>query len=387
MHPAFDPTPEAAAKRLAAVRPSAYARTRNHIEGAVTGLSPYLTHGFLAVPEILARLRERCDLPLTHKLVFELAWREYFHHAWRHDGDAIFESLHQGPLPDAAYARTVPPDIAHAATGVPVVDEAVRALYATGYLHNHARMWLASYTVHLRKVHWRAGADWMFSHLLDGDLASNHLSWQWVAGTGSSKPYLFNAENVARYAPPAWHSAGTVVDQSYEQLEAIARTPMAVNESAPNCAATGEPACAPEPPASFGFAAPEPAQIAGHDVWLLHPWSLATPAAGATVVAVLNSAFHQRWPWSMRRWAFVAQRMARLTPLRWMADAPALVQALAAARSVRGVHNLHLGDAFASLNLTPMPRAFVDPPQRCRSFSAFWSKQATHPAIQGELWT
>jgi deoxyribodipyrimidine photo-lyase len=52
--------------------------------------------------------------------------------------------------------------------------------------------------------------------LLDGDLASNHLSWQWVAGTGSSKPYLFNADNVARYAPAPWHSQGSVIDQSYE---------------------------------------------------------------------------------------------------------------------------------------------------------------------------
>jgi deoxyribodipyrimidine photolyase len=49
--------------------------------------------------------------------------------------------------------------------------------------------------------HWRAGADWLVLHLLDSDLASKHLSWQWVAGTASHKPCLFNAENVARYAP------------------------------------------------------------------------------------------------------------------------------------------------------------------------------------------
>ena len=85
-------------------------------------------------------------------------------------------------------------------------DAWVAELKHTGYLHNHARMWLASYVVHLRKVHWRAGADWLYAHLLDGDLASNHLSWQWVAGTGSHKPYLFNAENVARIA----HSAAVL---------------------------------------------------------------------------------------------------------------------------------------------------------------------------------
>jgi deoxyribodipyrimidine photolyase len=83
-------------------------------------------------------------------------------------------------------ARELPADIREATTGVPVVDMAVRTLYATGMLHNHARMWLASYVVHVRKVHWRCGADWLYGHLLDGDLASNHLGWQWVAGTGSS---------------------------------------------------------------------------------------------------------------------------------------------------------------------------------------------------------
>ncbi|MFX7866419.1 FAD-binding domain-containing protein, partial [Acinetobacter baumannii] len=81
-----------------------------------------------------------------------------------------------------AYAAEVPLDVREGRTGVPVVDEAVRVLYRTGLLHNHARMWLASYLVHLRKLHWRAGADWLYGHLLDGDLASNHLSWQWVAG-------------------------------------------------------------------------------------------------------------------------------------------------------------------------------------------------------------
>ena len=50
-------------------------------------------------------------------------------------------------------------------------EQEVRELYQTGYLHNHARMWLASYVVHLRKLHWRTGSDWMIAHLLDGDLA------------------------------------------------------------------------------------------------------------------------------------------------------------------------------------------------------------------------
>jgi deoxyribodipyrimidine photolyase len=76
----FMPTPQAALQTLRAVRPSEYARTRNHIGGAVTRLSPYLTHGLLPMPDVMAALALRRE----HKPVFELGWREFFHHAWRH---------------------------------------------------------------------------------------------------------------------------------------------------------------------------------------------------------------------------------------------------------------------------------------------------------------
>lgn len=65
----------------------------------------------------------------------------------------------------------------------------------------------------------------MVAHLLEGDLASNHLSWQWVASTGSIKPYLFNADNVAQYAEAPWHSPRTVIDAIYEALHALAHQP------------------------------------------------------------------------------------------------------------------------------------------------------------------
>jgi len=194
----FPPTLDAARARLADVHPQAYASSRNRIDGAVSRLSPYITHGFISLPEVLASVITRHALHVQHKFVFELGWREYFRHVWQHRGGQIFQSLHEGPCPEHIYDPELPADIREARTGIPAIDRAVCTLYRTGYLHNHARLWVASYVVHLRKIHWRAGADWMVSHLLDGDLASNHLSWQWVAGTGSAQPYLFNAENVAR---------------------------------------------------------------------------------------------------------------------------------------------------------------------------------------------
>lgn len=378
MAEAIEATRAAALARIAAVRPADYARTRNAIDGAVSGLSPWLTHGIVNLPEVLAGVLARQPLTVQHKFVFELGWRAFFRHVWAQHGDGIFESLHAGPLPDAAYARAVPADVRQAATGVPVVDQAVRTLYATGTLHNHARMWLASYLVHLRKVHWRAGADWLHAHLLDGDLASNHLSWQWVAGTGSHKPYLFNAGNVARFAPPAWHSPGTVVDATYEALDLFARDASAV-APAGSGAPVDEPALLHAPPADLGLQPPDAAAIADRDVWLVHPWALGElPAdlpAGAQVLGVLLADFHASWPWSARRWHFVDTRMADLAPLRWWGDAAAIGAALAGARRVRSVGDPHIDRWLASwAEVTPPPVLFPTVDRRCDSFSQWWTR-------------
>jgi deoxyribodipyrimidine photo-lyase len=383
----FEPTLAAAQARIAAVRPAAYARTRNALDGAVSCLSPYITHGFVTLNDVLAGVAARHALDVQHKFVFELGWRAYFRHVWQQRGEGILSSLHAGPLPDDAYACELPADIRQGCTGVPVVDEAVRALYATGMLHNHARMWLASYVVHVRKVHWRAGADWLYGHLLDGDLASNHLSWQWVAGTGSSKPYLFNADNVARYAPAPWHSAGTVIDTSYEALERMARQPAppSVGQSPPEHAeAAARPPCvepdlSTEPPAELGGTAPDAAAVAGRDIWLVHPWCLGHPPAArpadTLAIGVFVADFHRAWPWSERRWHFVGSRMAELASERWHADAASIGAALQSARSVRSVDEPHLAPWLPRWATCEAAAALFPPvDRRCDSFSQWWAR-------------
>ena len=382
----FPPTREAALSRLSAVRPSDYARSRNAIEGAVTGLSPYITHGLLSLPEVLAGVIAKHSLDVQHKFVFELGWREYFRHVWAFRGEGIFESLREGLLPQAGYSALLPADIRQAATGVPVIDTAVRTLYATGYLHNHARMWLASYVVHVRKVHWRLAADWLYGHLLDGDLASNHLSWQWVAGTGSSKPYLFNADNVSRYAPASWHSPGSVIDQSYDALDRLARQPMHRARAGQDAPATDpaliEPPLLAEPPPELGWTRPDAAAVAGREVWLVHPWNLGDlPTSlpeNTVVVGVFLTDFHRAWPWSERRWRFVASRMAELTALRWQGDAAVMAAALKGARQVRSVDEPHLVPWLARLAACEAaPELFPAVDRRCDSFSQWWTR-ASH---------
>jgi deoxyribodipyrimidine photo-lyase len=375
------PTLASAWARIHAIQPAAYARTRNALDGKVTGLSPYITHGFVSLPEVLRTVLARHTLAADHKLVFEFGWRDYFHHVWQQRGDAIFQSLRAGPLPDAAYTRELPDDIREGRTGVPVVDAAVRLLYATGWLHNHARMWLASYVVHVRKVFWRVGADWLYGHLLDGDLASNHLSWQWVAGTGSSKPYLFNAENVARYAPADWHSPGSEIDASYEALDQLARTPSTRHAQRVSSAHTAT--VAPElhfcPPTDLNLKAPHADDVRGRDLWLVHPWNLgALPAElpdGTLVLGIFVDDFHRTWPWSESRWRFVATRMAELTPLRWWASAQTISEALAGARTVRSVSEPHLNAWLPSwAQCEAQPALFPQVDTRCDSFSKWWAR-------------
>ncbi len=366
----FPPTEAALAARLEAIDPRAYARTRNALDGAVTRLSPYLTHGFTDVPAVVAALRRRHALRLEDKLVYELAWREYFQHLWSRLGDGIFASLR--PPPAAHYAAELPQDIHRGATGVPAIDAAVRELYATGYLHNHARMWLASYVVHLRKVSWRAGADWMVAHLLDGDLASNHLSWQWVAGTLTGKPYLFNANNVARYAPQ-WASPGTAIDRGYDELDRIARADVDVG------AEPGTHAAVDEPPL-FGAPDCETEMPAATAIEVMHPWSLARRQPQRPAVALLLPEFHRSWRWPARRWAFVRGRLQELgaAVVRWP-----FAEALAALRgrdvTVTECFAAHYRELIASLRqrgatVLPVPRQFANPAQPCRSFSQFWNR-------------
>lgn len=384
---AFEPSLGAARARLAAVAPDAYARTRNALGGAVTRLSPYLTHGLLGLREVYDAVHARHPLDAQHKFVFELGWRAYYRHVWAHLGDGIHQSLRTGLLPDDSYQTEVPIDVRQACTGIPVIDLAVRELYETGYLHNHARMWLASYLVHLRKVHWHTGAQWMLGHLLDGDVASNHLSWQWVAGTGSSKPYLFNADNVARYAPARWHSPGTLVDTSYEALDELARAPAAV-QPCPDGTLIETPAVAPERfcvPPGGGWTAPDAGLLGGRDVWLLHPWSVRclapAPTSWVLLVGVGLAAAHTHRPWTARRWDFVTRAMQEQTPHLWWTEAAALAGALAGARSVRWHPDPHI-DAFMTglqsevAQPEPAPALFAPVHRYCSSFSKWWG--ATH---------
>jgi len=207
-----------ALNKLNSIDAVTYARNRDFLNGAVTHLSPYLRHGCLTLSETFAAVKKRFGLD-AEMLLTELTRRDYWRQVWFAEGSAIYSEM-EPPKVAIAYAPLTDA-VMQGKTGLPCMDAFIGDLLTTGYVHNHARMWLASYIVHHLKMDWRAAADWFEAHLLDGDVASNHLSWQWVASTFSSKPYYFNKESLARYTGAKYCANCKVkcpFDDSYEAL-------------------------------------------------------------------------------------------------------------------------------------------------------------------------
>jgi deoxyribodipyrimidine photo-lyase len=202
-------------ERINAINPIKYAKTRNFINGDVTYLSAYISRGVISVQQIKKTVLQKGYKPYEiEKFLQELAWREYYQRVWQVKKEALFADLKQ-PQPDFLHHQ-IPAAIVHASTGIQVIDDQINTFYSTGYLHNHIRMYLAAMVCNNAKSHWLTPAQWMYYHLLDGDLASNSCSWQWVAGSFSSKKYYCNQENINKYTSTS--QVQTFLDHSYEHI-------------------------------------------------------------------------------------------------------------------------------------------------------------------------
>lgn len=218
---------QAAEKVLEKVDPVTYAKSRNFFTGDVTRLSPYIRYGVLSLAEIRSYVMARVQRPdEATKLINELGWRDYWQRLYAKLGNGVWKDQepYKTGYTSTDYAQTLPNDVASGITGRVCIDSFSRDLRETGYLHNHGRLWLAAYLVHWRRIRWQAGASWFLEHLLDGDPASNNMSWQWVASTFSHKPYFFNRENLERYTAGVYCRQCPLYghcdfEGSYEELE------------------------------------------------------------------------------------------------------------------------------------------------------------------------
>jgi hypothetical protein len=157
--------------------------------------------------EVVVAARAWWGVRPVEKFLQEVYWRAYWK-GWLEQHPEVWERWREAvPRRREALAGDRLRDYEAAIAGetdLPCFNAWTRELRRTGWLHNHARMWFASIWIFTLKLPWELGAAFFAGHLLDGDAASNTLSWRWVAGLHTAgKTYLARAENIAAFSDPA----------------------------------------------------------------------------------------------------------------------------------------------------------------------------------------
>lgn len=159
----------------------------------VSRLSPHLHFGEISPLQIWHALAGNSS---AEPFLRQIAWREFAHHLLAEYPHIPRESWNPRfrHFPWRRNRRWLAA-WQHGRTGYPFVDAAMRQLWTTGWMHNRARMVVASFLVKDLLIPWQDGAAWFLDTLVDADLANNTLGWQWVAGCGfDAAPYfrIFN---------------------------------------------------------------------------------------------------------------------------------------------------------------------------------------------------
>ncbi|MGI9520838.1 MAG: FAD-binding domain-containing protein [Hyphomicrobiaceae bacterium] len=228
-----DASRRAGLNRLYGFLPSSgrhYASNRNMDFGPddrsnVSLLSGHLRHRLLLESEVLNTVVQRFAPSTAEKFIQEIFWRGYFkgwleQHpsgwtTYRRDVMRLVADLGRSEDLASRYQKAIDGN-----TGIACFDAWSRELVETGYLHNHARMWFASIWIFTLQLPWQLGADYFFRHLIDGDPASNTLSWRWVGGLHTvGKTYLAQPDNIERYTAGRMNARGQLATSAQPLTE------------------------------------------------------------------------------------------------------------------------------------------------------------------------
>ncbi|MCA9251418.1 MAG: deoxyribodipyrimidine photo-lyase [Phycisphaerales bacterium] len=202
MRDAWKPGAVEAQKRLRQFAQGALAnyevgRNQVDIDGS-SRLSPHLHFGELSPGQVWRAVMTSKAAGSTSADVYlaEIGWREFAHHL-------LFHFPHTTHAPLRESFKRFPWEKRRAAlkrwqrgqTGYPIIDAAMRDLWATGFMPNRARMIVASFLTKHLLITWQEGAAWFWDTLVDADLASNTLGWQWTAGCGADAAPYFRVFN------------------------------------------------------------------------------------------------------------------------------------------------------------------------------------------------
>jgi deoxyribodipyrimidine photo-lyase len=195
----------------------------------VSLLSPYVRRRLVLESEVIDAVCAHHGPARADKFVQEVWWRTYFKghletrpQLWTRYQRAV-QHHHQQMTHNVA---TLYDQVCSGRTGVECMDVWAQELKDTGYLHNHARMWFASIWIFTFELPWELGADFMLRHLLDGDPASNTLSWRWVAGLHTrGKTYLARVDNIETHTNGRFRPHGLATTAKALVDDAVAPQP------------------------------------------------------------------------------------------------------------------------------------------------------------------
>jgi hypothetical protein len=164
-------------------------------------LSPYIRYRLLSEEDIIKKTLSINPFTKTEKFIQEIYWRTYWKGWLEHRPDVYDDYLAQrnellkNLSNTSNYQKTIEGE-----THLTFFNDWVKKLKKDGYLHNHIRMWFASIWIFTLELPWQLGANFFMENLLDGDPASNTLSWRWVAGIQTKgKHYLARKNNIIKY--------------------------------------------------------------------------------------------------------------------------------------------------------------------------------------------
>ncbi len=228
----FTASREAGLQRLAEFVPragTAYSKNRNFDFGPgdrsnVSMLSPYLRHRLIGEDEVVRAVLRKHRISAADKFVQEVCWRTYWK-GWLEQRPSVwfdYAAERDRERSDWAADPAAAERLRQAETGetgLECLDAWAKELVETGYLHNHTRMWFASIWIFTLNLPWTLGADFFYRNLIDGDPASNTLSWRWVAGLQTQgRHYLARASNISDFTNGRFNPVGDL----NESADAIA---------------------------------------------------------------------------------------------------------------------------------------------------------------------
>ena len=207
MRAMWTPGEAGARARLDAFAAGAVSRYRDRRDrpgvAGTSRLSPHLHFGEIGPRQIWRAITARAPWDTANPMpagvetyLSEIAWREFSYHLLYHvptlPDEPLRPEFERFPWVENAEGLSA---WQCGATGYPIVDAGMRELWSTGWMHNRVRMIVASFLIKDLLLHWRAGERWFWDVLVDADLASNAVSWQWVAGCGADAAPYFRVFN------------------------------------------------------------------------------------------------------------------------------------------------------------------------------------------------